>query len=669
MREKRIDNAKGIAILLVIIGHVSGGLTGIWNFQFVYGIHLVVFFILSGYTLKKAALTKDFINKKFSRLMVPYFYTCIAIIIADVFNSWYLNQDASIMTVTYLMGRDLVRSFFASGSIQTFGSIDLGTRIGAIWFLPAMFFAILIFQYLLNKISDSKILGISCALVALSGYISARFIWFPFSIQSGMLAVFFVWIGYEIKRKNLLSKIVWQHYVAAQIILLLGIFYGYCNISFVSAYMNDILLSIPIGLAGCLLIYLLSMIDKSDMLFGYIGRISLSILCVHLFSLEIMGVYFDRILNTLALSGNLRIWVNILFQIIFAVVIAVAIEMLKGVFGSANYQLMKKIKTRENKSREVSIDVAKGFLIFLMIVGHFTIDGNFRTIIYSCHMAAFVLFSGYFYKTRRNIFQTFQKMIWNFIFPYLLFVGGIILLNYNKWNAHFFRDVAIQYGLGLSFSNCFFTKIPSVGPVYFILMLFIVRLIYMVMDHILKREHYKWYATIILSFIGMKLGVEGVWLPWSIDVALYSLIFYRIGICIRQYNILQKIRDSHISYFLLTPIWAYMIYSGGMEIAIRTYGQYGLTIVGAAAGILMVYKLAFFVTNHMPICREVLRLLGEGSIVVIIIHTLLGKQIEYLVSMRFDSAYLPSMICQICIQVMIALIIKYAINSAKAIRA
>ena len=200
-------------------------------------------------------------------------------------------------------------------------------------------------------------------------------------------------------------------------------------------------------------------------------------------------------------------------------------------------------------------------------------------------------------------------------------------------------------------------------------MLFIVRLIYMVMDHILKREHYKWYATIILSFIGMKLGVEGVWLPWSIDVALYSLIFYRIGICIRQYNILQKIRDSHISYFLLTPIWAYMIYSGGMEIAIRTYGQYGLTIVGAAAGILMVYKLAFFVTNYMPICREVLRLLGEGSIVVIIIHTLLGKQIEYLVSMRFDSAYLPSMICQICIQVMIALIIKYAINSAKAIRA
>ena len=48
MRETWIDNAKGIAILLVIIGHVSGGLKGLWDFNFVYGIHLVVFFLLSG---------------------------------------------------------------------------------------------------------------------------------------------------------------------------------------------------------------------------------------------------------------------------------------------------------------------------------------------------------------------------------------------------------------------------------------------------------------------------------------------------------------------------------------------------------------------------------------------------------------------------------------------
>ena len=307
MRERWIDSAKGIAILLVIIGHVSGGLQGIWNFQFVYGIHLVVFFILSGYTLKKRQVTADLVNKKFSRLMIPYFYTCAAIMAADVFNSWYLNQDASIMTITRIIGRDLLRSFFASGSIQTFGTIDLGTRIGAIWFLPALFFAVLIVQYLLSKIEDRRLLGVSCGLISLSGYILARFIWLPFSIQSGMFASFFVWMGYEIKRHELLSKVTWKHYVIAQIILLLGIYFDLCDVSFVSAYMGDIFLSIPVGLSGCLLIYLISKIPRVDLVFAYIGKISLSVLCVHLFSLETLGVYFDKILNRLALSGNLRI--------------------------------------------------------------------------------------------------------------------------------------------------------------------------------------------------------------------------------------------------------------------------------------------------------------------------------------------------------------------------
>ena len=132
MREKWIDRAKGIAMLLVIIGHVSGDLEGVWDFKFVYGIHLVMFFLLSGYTLKKKEITRRFINQRFDRLMVPYFYTCAAIILTDVFNSYYLNRDGSIETITGILGRDLLRSFFASGSYKTFGTINLGTRIGAI---------------------------------------------------------------------------------------------------------------------------------------------------------------------------------------------------------------------------------------------------------------------------------------------------------------------------------------------------------------------------------------------------------------------------------------------------------------------------------------------------------------------------------------------------------
>ena len=205
-RQKWIDNAKGIAILLVIIGHVSGGLSGI-SFQFVYGIHLTMFFLLSGYTLKAKALTREYVSIKFRRLMVPYFYTCFAILITDVINCLVLFHDASIQTVTKTIGNDLVRSFFASGAVTSFGPVEFGTRIGAVWFLPALFFAIICFQFLLQKTQNASILGISTAAIALAGIISGRFLWFPFSLQSGMMASFFLWIGYEIKRRNVLTRI------------------------------------------------------------------------------------------------------------------------------------------------------------------------------------------------------------------------------------------------------------------------------------------------------------------------------------------------------------------------------------------------------------------------------------------------------------------------------
>lgn len=140
MRLKWIDNAKGIAMLCVIVGHVSGGLEKPWSFQFVYGFHLVIFFLLSGYTFKKTNLNKNYVNNKFSRLMVPYFYTCMAIIIMDILNSYVFSNNGSLVAITNIVSRDLLRSFFASGAYISFGTIDIGTRIGAIWFFPAMFF-------------------------------------------------------------------------------------------------------------------------------------------------------------------------------------------------------------------------------------------------------------------------------------------------------------------------------------------------------------------------------------------------------------------------------------------------------------------------------------------------------------------------------------------------
>lgn len=663
-REKWIDNAKGIAMILVIIGHVSGGLEGIWNFNFVYGIHLVMFFVLSGYTTKKKELTPEFLSNRFERLMGPYFITCVAILITDVINS-YIAHDSSIATVTNIIRADLVRSFFASGAVTQFGAVELGTRIGAIWFLPAMFFGVIFFQLILKYFENRDgVSGIVSAWIAILGYVSARFIWLPFSIQPGMMATFFLWIGYMIRKKHLLSHIKWYHYIVAQVILLLGIYKGYCDVGFVVAYINDWIISIIVGLSGCLLIYLCSILDKGKIL-EYIGKNSLIVLCTHLYALEALGVYFNKFLDKCSLQGNVRVWILIISEVLFAVLLAFIIERVTSWVKQADISSDSSITQESKGKRDVTVDVVKGILIVSMLIGHFAINNSLRTIIYSCHMIAFVFLSGYFYKASRSPLNSLKKMVKSFLGPYMIFVCGVFLLNVQNWNVSYFKNNLIKYLLGISFSKNILSNVESVGPVYFILLLFVVRVVYIIIDKLIKSESGKWCATIVISLLGVYLGDKGYWLPWSIDVALYCVIFYKLGLACNEKGVVEFVKNNHYVYFLISPIWAYMIYSGGMEIAVRRYGQYGLVVVGSVMGVLTIYIFADYITKHVPLIGEMLRTFGQDSIIIIIIHTLLSGKIGEFISLRFNPDYFTFMFLSILVQLVLAVIVKFIISFVK----
>ena len=94
-REPWIDFAKGITLLLVIIGHtVSGVLSGA-----IYSFHMPLFFILSGITAKLSSSAQQFSDKtqhSFRRLMFPFFliYT-IQTVVYLLRHFSNIQQDAS----------------------------------------------------------------------------------------------------------------------------------------------------------------------------------------------------------------------------------------------------------------------------------------------------------------------------------------------------------------------------------------------------------------------------------------------------------------------------------------------------------------------------------------------------------------------------------------------
>ena len=163
----------------------------------------------------------------------------------------------------------------------------------------------------------------------------------------------------------------------------------------------------------------------------------------------------------------------------------------------------------------------------------------------------------------------------------------------------------------------------------------------------------------------MALGIRNYWLPWSLDVSLYAIVVYKMGTLLKKYDLLNLIKGSSFFYFILSPIWVFMIYKGGMELAARKYGAYGLVIIGAIAGTLIIYQLADFISEHMVVARKVLKTIGECSVVILIVHTLLAGRINAIVSLKFSPKGIALVVISIVLQIVLAIAVRWVIQKIR----
>lgn len=195
-RERWIDVARGLAMLCVIVGHMGHGkLVKIWIFSF----HMPLFFLLAGY-FQSVCATRTFAMKRAKQLLVPYAFTCIALIAFTQLNNLakivlHMNDAQA---AGYLLNEWIKAGLLGSGARTDFLWIHSDIPVGAIWFLLALFFA----QILVNLLIDQKhgflwILGITVL-----GIVSAHFFWLPLSIQAGAAASIFVAAGYLYRNKS-----------------------------------------------------------------------------------------------------------------------------------------------------------------------------------------------------------------------------------------------------------------------------------------------------------------------------------------------------------------------------------------------------------------------------------------------------------------------------------
>lgn len=156
-RNNAFDLAKGICILLMVVGHSGAPLV---LHDAIYMFHMPCFFIISGWLFKEKYIDNItlFVKRKFNTLWKPYFiWGLIFLCLGNIFIALHISQPP------YLTFKDFIVQGFGAATM-----LRIDHLLGGFWFLTSLFVSSII-SILWYKVVGSKLLPIAIGIAAFTG--------------------------------------------------------------------------------------------------------------------------------------------------------------------------------------------------------------------------------------------------------------------------------------------------------------------------------------------------------------------------------------------------------------------------------------------------------------------------------------------------------------------
>ena len=194
-RKRWIDVCRGIGMIFVLLGHNNPPFI-----KYIFGFHMPLFFILSGYLYKDSQTEEHPVKilcKISKRFLLPYILLSAVNLALHNAHIYILSADS-----TGLPRADIIKYIKGILLIQSVNMPDCGPM----WFLPVTALALFIF-YLIRKLPNIYLRAfILLIFAALSQYIDSLKGTLPqHCLFCVLLAVLFYEIGYLIKIYNILE--------------------------------------------------------------------------------------------------------------------------------------------------------------------------------------------------------------------------------------------------------------------------------------------------------------------------------------------------------------------------------------------------------------------------------------------------------------------------------
>ena len=319
-----IDAAKGVGILLMILGHCYyvGTVPGLS--RVIYSFHMPLFFIISGLFIKPLSL-KEGVKKYAKAYLKPYLVACglmlLLTIVLHLISGEGLVEPIKTALKSYL---------FASGSTQGTALYHDYPKVGMIWFLFALFWGCLFYSLIKTLFTAKMDIVLFSILLFFIGYCSSKYIRLPFSIQAGLCSVVFIMSGNIIRQYGIVEKVLQSPKTIISIMtiiwivsaLMLGGINMACNLY------DEGIIQFPASIIATLLLF--AACSKLKLRLSKLGQSTLAILIGHqLFKSYCWQTGFNLGCIIPISTPPLTLIIELFIQVFIAVAIAFVIKKIK----------------------------------------------------------------------------------------------------------------------------------------------------------------------------------------------------------------------------------------------------------------------------------------------------------------------------------------------------
>ncbi len=324
-RVEWVDFAKGVTILLVIVGHtlaIGANASGILR-GMIYSFHMPLFFILSAYTFRPSSDLEEF-KRKSRKLCKSLGRPVLLIVLFDIAANAALHQLQPLFQLSYWQ-TEIYRLLFASATNVNYAGMDV-FGLGMAWFFFALFFGRIVFDYC-HMVFEEKQLFIICLFLSIAGILMGKYQSAVFSIDIALTIQIFFYFGYKLKSFHF-QAFSWRRlllFASSWILLLLLIYPDPEQATYLELAVRRYEL-FPLfyldALAGTLFLTELSLFFTKNLTFitkpfSYLGKNSLYLLCIHTVDGYWKSFWFRE--GSLIESFIRRAVVDLLFFCIFCI--------------------------------------------------------------------------------------------------------------------------------------------------------------------------------------------------------------------------------------------------------------------------------------------------------------------------------------------------------------